>query len=151
MSVFVDTNILLRAVQPNHPLHSIAVRAVSALLAQNEVLVLTPQIMAEFWNVATRPQLNNGLGLSTKDALSELVRLESFFTVLDESAAVYQAWKVLVEKQGVTGVQVHDARLVAAMHVYNVLRILTFNTGDFTRYKQIEIVYPQALSTFWQP
>jgi predicted nucleic acid-binding protein len=71
--------------------------------------------------------------------------MEGFFTVLDESVAVYQAWKGLVESHGVSGVQVHDARLVAAMQVYNVSRILTFNAGDFTRYKQIEIITPQTL------
>ena len=107
--------------------------------------MLTPHILAEFWNVATRPQANNGSGLSPKGALEELMRLESFFTVLDESAAVYQAWKGLIIDYGVSGVQVHDARLVAAMMVYNVPRILTFIARDFTRYKHIEVLDPHKL------
>ena len=37
-------------------------------------------------------------------------------------------------KYRVSGVQVHDARLVAAMIVHDVTHILTFNTQDFTRY-----------------
>lgn len=145
MSVFVDTNLLLRAAQPNHPFHSAAVRAISVLLSQDETLVLTPQIMAEFWNAATRPQASNGLGMRPYEALAELVRLEAFFTMLDESAAVYQAWKSVVDSNGVSGVQVHDARLVAAMQVYNISRILTFNPGDFTRYKQIQVLHPETL------
>ena len=34
----------------------------------------------------------------------------------------------------VSGVQVHDARLVAAMVSHGVRHILTFNTADFNRY-----------------
>jgi hypothetical protein len=34
----------------------------------------------------------------------------------------------------VSGVQVHDARLVAAMKIHRVSHILTFNTDDFVRY-----------------
>ena len=43
---------------------------------------------------------------------------------------------------GVSGVQVHDTRLVAAMLVYKIPRILTFDADDFTRYTQIEILKP---------
>ena len=59
MSVFVDTNILLRSVQPSHSFHDMAVRSVSALIASGEALVVTPQIIAEYWNAATRPQPKN--------------------------------------------------------------------------------------------
>jgi len=43
---------------------------------------------------------------------------------------------------GGTGVQAHDARLVAAMNVYGVSRILTFNAQDFTRYQDMEVIRP---------
>lgn len=45
----------------------------------------------------------------------------------------------------VSGVQVHDARLVAAMRVHGVSRILTFNDKDFTRYADIEVVHPRTV------
>jgi hypothetical protein len=40
----------------------------------------------------------------------------------------------------VSGVQVHDARLVAAMKLNSVTHILTFNATDFTRYATEGIV-----------
>jgi hypothetical protein len=46
---------------------------------------------------------------------------------------------------GVIGSQVYDARLVAAMTVHGVGRILTFNVADFSRYP-IEILDPAAAS-----
>jgi predicted nucleic acid-binding protein len=45
------------------------------------------------------------------------------------------------------GVQVHDARLAAAMRVPGIQRILTFNERDFARYPDIQAVHPQALLT----
>ncbi len=44
----------------------------------------------------------------------------------------------------VQGVKVHDARLVAAMNVHNVRRILTFDTGDFARYG-VEVLQPSSV------
>jgi predicted nucleic acid-binding protein len=40
---------------------------------------------------------------------------------------------------------VHDTRLVAAMHIYGVKRILTFNTKDFARFDTIEAIHPLQL------
>ena len=40
----------------------------------------------------------------------------------------------LVVTYDVSGVQVHDARLVALMIVHGVTHVLTFNTRDFARY-----------------
>src|SRR5258707_66747 len=54
-------------------------------------------------------------------------------------------WKRLVTEHGVIGNQVYDARLVAAMTVHGVGRIVTFNAGDFIRYG-IEVIDPSARS-----
>ena len=67
------------------------------------------------------------------------------FALLPDHPAIYDHWKRLVATHGVIGNQVYDARLVAAMMVHGVGRILTFNTGDFTRYG-IEIIHPSAVS-----
>jgi hypothetical protein len=71
MSVLVDTNVLLRRAQPDHPSHAAAVESVARLLAAGEPVYFTPQNIAEFWNVATRPAANNGLGFSVAVTLSE--------------------------------------------------------------------------------
>src|SRR5260370_42007605 len=48
--------------------------------------------------------------------------------------------------QTVSGVQVYDARLVAAMRVHSVKRILTFNAKGFPRHVDIEAVHPRRVS-----
>ncbi len=44
----------------------------------------------------------------------------------------------------VRGVQVHDARLAAAMRVHGIPYILTFNGSDFERYSGIGIADPRS-------
>jgi len=70
-------------------MHDAAVRAIAALIRDSEPLVITPQIVAEFWNVATRPVEQNGLGWSHQHALDATVRIEEFLSVWIESADVY--------------------------------------------------------------
>jgi predicted nucleic acid-binding protein len=144
MSILTDTNILLRRTQPDHPSHTVAVESVAKLLAAGEPVYFTLQNISEFWNVATRPVANNGLGFSVALALRELEKIERFLTILPDSPAVYSEWKRLVLKHGVLGSKVHDARLVATMNVHGIRRILTFNTDDFARY-DIEAVHPSSL------
>lgn len=104
--------------------------------------MITPQIVAEFWNVATRPREQNGIGLTPDLAATELAQIEGSFTIVGESTDVYYEWKRIVALRGVSGVRVHDTRLVAAMKVYGIDRILTFNAGDFARYSDIKVVHP---------
>ena len=107
-------------------------------------MYFTLQNMSEFWNVATRPAANNGLGFSIALTLGELQKIERFLTVLPDSPAVYAEWKRLVVKHSVLGSKVHDAKLVATMNVHGILRVLTFNTADFARY-DIEAIHPLSL------
>jgi predicted nucleic acid-binding protein len=72
MRILIDTNILLRAAQPSHPLHRSAVRAMEILMEREDPLVVTVQNIAEFWNAATRPAANDGLGFTIEEAQEEL-------------------------------------------------------------------------------
>jgi predicted nucleic acid-binding protein len=149
MSVFIDTNVLVRSIEPSSPMHEPAVRAIASVIESGEPVVLTPQIMAEFRNVVTRPLERNGLGLSPEEARDEIVRMEGFFSLLGETEEVYTEWKRLVMTYKVIGVQVHDARLVAAMKVNGIERLLTFDAQDFLRYKDIiQIVHPESVGAF---
>jgi predicted nucleic acid-binding protein len=145
MSVLVDTNVLLRRMQPDHLHHALAIESVAGLLATGEQVYFTLQNICEFWNVMTRPIAANGLGFSPAFALSEVGKIERVLTLLPDSPAVYVEWKRLVAAYTVSGVKVHDVRLVAVMNVQGVRRILTFNTGDFSRFG-IEALHPSAVA-----
>jgi predicted nucleic acid-binding protein len=144
MSVLVDTNVLLRRTQPEHPDHAMAVESVAQLLSAGEQVCFTLQNICEFWNVPTRPIQANGLGFSIALVAGEVKKIERFLMVLPDSPSVYLEWKRLVIRHAVLGVKVHDARLVAMMNVHGLRKILTFNGGDFKRY-DIEAIHPASL------
>ncbi len=144
MSILVDTNVLLRRTQPDHPSYVPAVESIARLLASGESIHFTLQNISEFWNVVTWPVASNGLGFSVAVALGEVEKIERFLTMLPESPAVYEEWKRLVVTCAVLGSKVHDAKLVAIMNVHGVRRILTFNVNDFARY-QVDAIHPTSL------
>ena len=135
MAIYLlDTNILLRFAQRLHPLHSQVRGTVRQLRLDGHELKITTQNCIEFWNVATRPASRNGFGLTPIQGERLLRLLERLFPLIPDSPDVYPIWRDLVLQYGVSGVQVHDGRLVAAMKVNEISYILTFNTIDFARY-----------------
>ena len=129
----LDTNLLVRLGNTIDARHAVAAHAVFELHRRGEVLQITPQVLIEFRNVATRPTAVNGLGLSAVDAEAKAAVFEATFPLLAETPDIYPAWKALVGALGVVGMQVHDARLVAVCHVYGVSHLLTFNVAHFAR------------------
>ena len=147
MIYLVDTNVLFRFSRHDDLRYQIVQDTVHKLEAEAHQLRTTSQNFAEFWNVATRPANQNGFGHTIFETEQLLLGLEKFFRLLPDSPDVYPEWKRLVVKYDVSGVQVHDARLVAAMIAHNVKHILTFNVTDFQRYTNegIEVVNPAAV------
>ena len=141
MAVLVDTNVLLRRTQPLHDHYPFAVESIARLLEAGERVHITPQIVAEFWCVATRPLANNGLAFDLAQVSAEVVKIEQFLELLPDTPAIYPEWRRLVAAFGVKGVQVHDSRLVAGMNVHGVKRVLTFNTAHFAR-SGVETLHP---------
>lgn len=142
MLVLVDTNILLRSVDPTHSMNFDAINSTTKLKQKGAKLYIVPQNLIEFWNVYTRPLNKNGLGHTVAKAPSEVIRLKSFFQLLPDTPDIYPRWKSLVSKYQVKGVQVHDPKLVAAMLVHQLTHILTFNLDDFNRYQEIDSLHP---------
>jgi predicted nucleic acid-binding protein len=140
MSTLLDTNMVTRCAQPTHPTCPPAADALTLLRQQGEQLCLVPQNFYEFWVVATRPTAQNGLGFTPAQAQVEIARLKALFTVLDDTSAVFPEWERLVVAYQVSGKNAHDARLVAAMNVHGIGRLLTFNKPDFHRYHGIAVL-----------
>lgn len=133
MACLIDTSILVRLANRADADHAVATRAVLELHRRGEVLNITPQILVEFRNVATRPKSLNGAGLSIVDAEAHAATFETRFPLLAETPDIFPAWKALVSTLAVIGKQVHDARLVAVCHVHAVTHLLSFNVGHFVR------------------
>ncbi len=145
-SYLLDSNVLLRWVKPDHSDYPAIVSATDAILRRHGLLCYTSQNVAEFWNACTRPVDRNGYRLSPQDTDRRARSFEERLRLLPDSLVVHEEWRKLLVANNVSGVQVHDARLVAAMRVYGVKHILTFNHKDFARYADIEAVHPRSVS-----
>jgi len=120
-------------------------RSVSILATRRDELHVVAQNLIEFWAVATRPIVNNGLGLSVAQTEIEISRLKNLFALVPDTPDIFSEWEKIVRQYQVSGKQVHDARLVAAMLVHDLTHLLTFNDGDFKRFPQITTVNPQSI------
>jgi predicted nucleic acid-binding protein len=143
----VDSNVLLRWVKPDHSDYPAIISATDAILRHGGVLCYTSQNVAEFWNTCTRPVDRNGYGLSPQDTDQRARFFEEKLRLLPDNLAIHEEWRRLLVTYSVSGVQVHDARLVAAMRVHGIKHILTFNDRDFTRYADIQAVHPRTVSS----
>ena len=145
MSALLDTNVLLVLAQPESPLNPVAAKAVFRLAEQGIAISLVSQVIYEFWVVCTRPREVNGLGLSPQETFPMIVDFRSHYPLLLDPPWVYTEWESRVTRHQVAGKQAHDARLVAAMAVHGLTRLLTFNPRHFARYPEIETIDPSTV------
>jgi len=100
MPVLIDTNILLRTLQPANSHCAMAQRAIDILRSRRETLWVCAQNIVEFWAVVTRPLQENGLGFSIGRALQEVAAIKRHFPVLPETPLL-PAWESLVSSHQV--------------------------------------------------
>ena len=147
MRVLVDTNILGRLAQPRHPFHPVTARALDALDDLGHELRVVPQVLYEFWAIATRPISENGFGFSIDETKERLQRFKRLFPPLRDERGILEPWEKLVVDYAVKGKPTHDARLVAAMQRHGLTHVLTFNGSDFKRYPGIEVLAPAEVAS----
>jgi predicted nucleic acid-binding protein len=143
----LDTNVVMRFCNPSDVQHQIATDAISHLLMRSDECLLAPQIIVEFWVVATRPYQVNGLGWDVEQTRSTINQLLDRFPLLEESPQIFPNWLNLVTSSRVMGKRTHDARIVATMLANGITHLLTFNPSDFAGISSIKITHPQDLAT----
>lgn len=141
----LDTNIILRASDPDSDQYSLVVDAVSKLLANEHECLLTPQVLREFWVVTTRPMDANGFGWTPEQTKAEIDQLLSQFNLLPDNADIFTRWLELVTKYKIKGKRTHDIRLVAVMKSHSIEYLLTLNPKDFSRIEGINIKHPNDI------
>ncbi len=143
MAHLIDTNVIVRLVERTSTERESVLNAIRKLRGQNEIIYYTPQVLAEFWNVCTRPSTaRGGFDLSVEQTNRRVAIIKKYFQILPDSLATFEEWQRLVLEHQVIGVQVHDAKLVASMVVHRVPDLITFNLNDFKRFPMINAHHP---------
>jgi predicted nucleic acid-binding protein len=130
----VDSNVWLRRIDPTYSQPDRLRVALATLRRPPNRICIVPQNLYELWVVCTRPRANNGLGMRASEAEESLLDLESAYPLIHDTPGLFEEWKRLVVLHQVSGKAAHDTRLVAAMNVHAIRRIVTFNVKDFARY-----------------
>ena len=133
----VDTNVLLTATTPSRQFHRNARKLFVEWPRVKRRLCTNPQILREYLVVATRPIENNGLELSLEDALANVDVFGRRMRFLDEKGQVFRRLESLLREVPCSGKQVHDANIVASALAHGVSTIITENSGDFRRWRDV--------------
>jgi predicted nucleic acid-binding protein len=146
MRILVDTNILGRLSQAGHPMQPVASHAAKTLLDQGHELRTVPQVLYEYWAIATRLAEENGIGLTIAEAQSRLDEFKILLPPLRDERGILEPWEELVVNRQVRGKPTHDARLVAAMQRHSLTHLLTFTVDDFKRFPEIKPLHPSVVA-----
>ena len=147
-SYLMDTNILLRLVQPDSPEYGTIPQCTDRLWERGADIFYTSEDSAEFWNVCTRPADRNGFGFSFAETDERATLIEAKFSFAVDSEATHQEWRKIVVAACVSGIRVHDARIVAAMRMHGIANLLTLNAKDFRRFSSTILSPDDVLASF---
>lgn len=130
---FVDTNVLLRAINRAMPLHQQAKALIEQMWDDGVELWISRQVIREYVAQVTRPQLDKP-PLSVEQVMTQVDMLQSLFSVADETLQTTIKLMDLLKEFPTGGKQIHDANIVATMLVYDIDSLLTQNIEDMKRF-----------------
>ena len=134
----IDTNVLVYSTVGSNPRHQESREHLAALVDEGIELCITPQIAREYLVVLTRGEIFERQ-FTVEEALSELDAILPTFALLDETAETRHHLRELIQRYQVRGGTIHDANIVATMLTHGVKRLMTYNTDDFRRFREIEM------------
>ena len=148
MRVLIDTNVLIRLASPADPQYATADRALEALRATGHELFLVPQVLYEFWAVATRAAGGqvNGLGLTVDEAARHVGTFGETFPLLEDERGVFDVWFDFVVTNAVRSRKSYDVRLAASCRTLGLSHVLTFNGKDFRGFEGVGVLDPAAVT-----
>jgi predicted nucleic acid-binding protein len=140
--MFVDTNVLVTASNPNDPSQSNAKYALDAFTGGLSGC-WSGQITREYVSSVTRPADVHGLGWTPSQAWSAIEAFQTILKCLAETDDCLKQLQRLCLLHQVRGKQIHDANIVATMLAHGERQLLTLNARDFARYAaDIDIITP---------
>jgi predicted nucleic acid-binding protein len=130
----LDTNVLIYALDKDSAFHE----PVNRIIYQPEnELFTTSKNIAEFISVVTKGEHP---AFEMSQALGHIRTFESFITVLFPSAFSYLTFKDILLEYQPKGLKIHDFEIAAIALAHGVSTIVTANTKDFSKIRQIEMV-----------
>jgi predicted nucleic acid-binding protein len=91
MSYLFDSNCFLRLADKNCVERQIVLKAIQKLRLQNDAIYYSPQVLAEFWNVCTRPNsVRGGFAFSISQTAKKVSLIQKYFGLLPDNLSTFQ-------------------------------------------------------------
>lgn len=142
--ILLDTNILVYAVDADSRFHVSCAGVVSRAMTGKLDAVIVPQVLMEFYAVATSPRRVRS-PLSASDGALQVTDWRRSIAVRYPTARCLAEWASLVERIPRTGQEVHDLFLAAQMRAHGIAEICTVNADDFRGITGIAARHPDEL------
>ena len=137
----VDANVLVYAVDADAPQHTASRALLEAARDGLTTFYVSSQILCEFYSIVTNARRVR-MPRSPADALSAISGLLVFLVVLPVPAKAANELVDLLRRRPVTGGEIFDLQIVATMKTNGILKIYTFNTGDFDVFPELDVSTP---------
>jgi predicted nucleic acid-binding protein len=131
--LFIDTNILLYANNPQSLFHEAATAGLYRYLGSGFEPWISRQVLREFLSTKSRAmKISNTYDANT--LLKDVSVFSEIFNIADETSATTRELIRLIATYNVGGKQIHDCNIVATMKANAIHHLLTHNVADFSRY-----------------
>ena len=140
----LDTNVLVYAADATSPFHEPSRRLRDRGFWGEVPLVVTPQILMEFFAVITSPRRVT-TPRSPQEAGAEVeqyVRADRIAKIFPSAATLEQTCTLLRQHPQVARQEVFDLFLAATMLAHEVTHIYTYNRSHFARFPGIQVLAP---------
>jgi predicted nucleic acid-binding protein len=139
--VFIDTNILVYAslIDFDNEKNKICQDFLNQLFSNGSEIFISTQIIREFYAVVTNEKYLIK-PLSPEQAVSQINFFISNFSVLTIDMQTIEKLQELLVKYNIKGQNIHDTTIVATMLRNGIDHIATYNTKDFLKFDDIEVM-----------
>jgi toxin-antitoxin system PIN domain toxin len=139
----VDTNVLVYSIYEGSPQHAASRRLLERCQGGQQPLCVATQNLVEFFATTTNPKRVTA-PYKPVDALTLIRQVLSIpnLTVLPSPPDLHERWLALLDMKPVAGNKCFDVQLIATMLANGIRRVFTYNTGDFARFADLEVLEP---------
>jgi len=140
--VFLDTNILVYAIDELSPFHKKAKEIRDKAGRGRIKTCISLQVLTEFYSAVTNAK--NEIPLSPEKAKKEIKSYlrNDFIIKLSPREKTIRRMIDLAEIKKVKGQNIYDVQIVATMLDNGIRRIYTNNDKDFVKFEEIEVINP---------
>jgi len=136
--VFLDTNILVYLSNEDSSFHNSVTKFFTEISGQYEMWI-SRQVLREYAVVMSSPALVEK-PLTPEEVVEDIGKWSRIFRVADETSETTEILKKLIRDYNLRGKRIHDASIVATMIENSINLLYTFNTGDFSSFKAIQLI-----------